>query len=166
MCAPTHGIPKEHRKVRRHLPHNEQRNHLQVPEASRSEGGRAVADAYSMAKDGGTLASTVLLSESHRRRVRSCAVNPRTSPPKQPLAGLLKSTKGKGCVKENRRFYLHVQSPARRRQSSAVCRTLLGLGTKVPSPSRHGGDPPVPSPRRGGAIKSTVPCQAQKKEPP
>ena len=48
-----------YRQVRRHLPHNEQRSNHQAPGASRSEAGRAAADAYSLAKDGGTLASTI-----------------------------------------------------------------------------------------------------------
>jgi hypothetical protein len=72
-----------YRQVRRHLPHNEQRNHLQVSEASRSEAGRAAAAVYSRTKDGGTLSGYLLLCESHRRRVRSCAVNPRTSLPRR-----------------------------------------------------------------------------------
>ena len=63
------------RKARRPLPHNEQRFNLQVPAASRSEAGRAAADVYSKAKDGGTLSRYLLLCESHRRRVRSTKPN-------------------------------------------------------------------------------------------
>ena len=60
-----------------------QRSAQQVPEASRSEAGRAAADVYSKAKDGGTLSRYLPLCESYRRRVRSCAVRLRTSLPKQ-----------------------------------------------------------------------------------
>jgi hypothetical protein len=71
-----------HRQPRRPLPHNEQRNTPQAQEASRSEAGRAATDAYSKSKDGSTLSRYHPLNESHRRRVRSCAVNLRTSLPK------------------------------------------------------------------------------------
>ena len=81
MCAPTHGLP-HYRQARRPLPHNEQRFDLQVPGASRGDAGRAAADAYSKAKDGGTLSGHLLLCESHRRRVRSCAVKLSTGLPK------------------------------------------------------------------------------------
>ena len=60
-----------------------QRWPLQVSEASRGEAGRAAADVYSKAKDGGTLSRHLPLSKSHRRRVRSCAVRLRTSLPKK-----------------------------------------------------------------------------------
>ena len=48
-----------------------QRNKHQIPGASRSEAGRAAADAYIKSKDGGTLSRYHPLSKSHRRRVRS-----------------------------------------------------------------------------------------------
>ena len=41
------------RRFRRPLPHGEQRNDLQVPEASRGEAGRAAAGAHREARDGG-----------------------------------------------------------------------------------------------------------------
>ena len=57
-----------YQRVRRHLPHYEQRNNHQVSGTSRGEAGRAAADAYSRAIDGGTLSGYLLLCESHRRR--------------------------------------------------------------------------------------------------
>ena len=59
-----------------------QRFDPQVSGASRGEAGRAAADAYRKAKDGGIFARHHHLWESCRR-VPSCAVKPRTSLPKQ-----------------------------------------------------------------------------------
>ena len=46
------------------------------------DAGRAAADVYSMAIDGGMLSGYLLLCESHRRRVRSAKQKLRTSLPK------------------------------------------------------------------------------------
>ena len=103
------------------------------------EGGRAATAVYHKAKDGGTLSRYLLLCESHRRRVRSHAVKLSTSLPKQPFADTpLRKRKGKGCVKENRRFYLHVQSPA--------AATDFGI---LPKSAGAGGAPRLVPRRRG-----------------
>ena len=82
-----------YRQVRRHLPHNEQRNHLQVSEASRSEAGRAAAAVYSRTKDGGTLASTICFA-----RATAAASEARSKPTHQsteaaPRLGVLRGTR-------------------------------------------------------------------------
>ena len=119
------------------------------------EGGRAATAVYHKAKDGGTLSRYLLLCESHRRRVRSHAVKLSTSLPKQPFAGMpTRKRKGKGCVKENRRFYLHVQSPAAATDFGRG-RNLLGPGTKSPDPVARGRNP-RPPPRAGAARKKRL----------
>ena len=70
-CAPLQPVYQHHQQARRHLRHLRQRNKHQIPGASRSEAGRAAADAYIKSKDGGTLSRYHPLSKSHRRRVRS-----------------------------------------------------------------------------------------------
>jgi hypothetical protein len=120
-----------------------QRFDLQVPGASRGEGGRAATAVYHKAKDGGILSRYLLLCESHRRHVRSCAVKLSTSLPKQPFADTpLRKRKGKGCVKENRRFYLHVQSPAAATDFGILPKSA-GAGDFCPQPQSPGGETPV-----------------------
>ena len=76
-----------------------QRFDLQAPEASRGEGGRAAADAYSMAEDGGALSGYRLLCESHRRRVRSAMVGRRTGLPKvRRVLGFLGGSESGLCL--------------------------------------------------------------------
>ena len=88
MAAPTERAYNvrynRYHQPRRPLPHTDQRNTPQVPEASRSEAGRAAAAAHSKSKDGGTLSRHLLLSESHRRRVQSTSPTKPARPARKP----------------------------------------------------------------------------------
>ena len=129
-----------------------QRYPLQVPEASRGEAGRAAAAVYSKAKDGGTLSRHLLLSESHRRRVRSCAPNLRTSlPKKRRNLGFL----------GGRRIRTVPPTGAKVRQRRTPKRAF-GYFSRVGKVPRPGGRN-SPSPIKGKKIKpehSTTPFQS------
>ena len=119
-----------------------QRSAQQVPEASRGEAGRAAADVYSKAKDGGTLSRYLPLSKSHRRRVRSARVG--RAPVYRRSAVALGFLGG-------RRIRTVPPTGAKVRQRRTPKRAF-GYFSRVGKVPRPGGrNPPSPLPRGGTA---------------
>ena len=126
-----------------------QRSAQQVPEASRGEAGRAAAAVYSKAKDGGTLSRHLPLSKSHRRRVRSCAPNLRTSlPKKRRNLGFLGGRRVRAVPPDR-------GAKARPRRTPKRAFGYFSRVGKVPRPGGRNSPSPVPAARRGGCPAPT-----------